>query len=528
MIIPVENVGQYGLVTDLPYDKIPLNAWTSGKNVRFRGGAVEKFFGYTEVFGQPLVAPKWLLHSSLTGSPLWLYAGNNEVGATDGATHALITRAGVAYSVLPGVNWSGGVLEGIAYINNGVDVPQMWNKPALSQKLEDLVNWPAGVTARTLRTFKRYLIALDVTKAGVRFPTMIKWSSQAPTGLPPASWATDDETIDAGEYNLPSEEGGILIDSVPLRDVHMLYRESQVWQMAYVGIGAGDAPIFRFNRLFEHIGVFSRDCVAEFFSGRHIVFTGDDIVLNEGQTARSIVSERYRKAINIDLTNYDKSFVTVDYNNTEVLVCFPESGMTWPNKAIVWNWVTDTFGIRELPNAGRIAAGIVVEGLVSNTWNTQVGVWDSYTSTWGTRRSDPTKRRLLMASLVDNKLYALGLTQRAGAADMHSFVERTDLGFPLRTGQPPDYTRVKQVLSLWPRITGSQGESVNVFLGTQQHSGGPVTWGSARAYTIGSNAMLDFSDSEAGRLHAVRVESEGNLSWKLSGYDVDVIDRGSF
>ena len=44
-------------------------------------------------------------------------------------------------------------------------------------------------------------------------------------------------------------------------------------------------------------------------------------------------------------------------------------------------------------------------------------------------------------------------------------------------------------------------------------------------YTIGTSTFLD--PLVAGRLHALRFESTGNLAWKLNGYDVDVVAIGS-
>lgn len=522
MILPVDDIGQFGLVVDVPFDKLPLNAWTDAKNVRFRAGVAEKFFGHSAVFGSPLNSPEWLLHTTQAASTFWLYASGTKVGATDGVTHADITRLSGDYSPLPKVGWTGGVIEGIPVINNGADVPQMWNTPALSTRLADLTAWPANTTCRTMRALKRYLVALDVTKTGTRYPTMIKWSHQAPTGAVPTSWDHTSDKVDAGEYVLP-EEGGFLVDMVPLRDVGILYRESQTWQMQYVG----GIDVFRFTRLFEHIGVLARDCAVEFFSGKHVVFTGDDIVLVEGVNAKSLISQRLKKAINIDLTNYDKSFVVADYNNTEVLVCFPEPGRTWASKALVWNWISDSWGIRELPDVGFIATGIVNEGSSSDTWNSAVGVWDTDNVAWGDRTSDPTKKRLLLSIPGSpGSLHAMGLTQQFAGVDMQAYVERRAIGFPTKSGQPPDYTRMKQVLALWPRITGTDGGSLSVSIGIQQRVGGPVTWSAAKSYVIGSSDMLDFSDMEASRLHALRIESNGNISWTLSGYDVELIDRG--
>jgi hypothetical protein len=48
--IPNLNLGDIGIVSDLDPHLIPVNAWSEGKNVRFKDNAVEKFSGHTSVF----------------------------------------------------------------------------------------------------------------------------------------------------------------------------------------------------------------------------------------------------------------------------------------------------------------------------------------------------------------------------------------------------------------------------------------------------------------------------------------------
>lgn len=530
MIIPIEKAGDIGVVTDRPFDTLPLNAWTSARNVRFRNGAVEKFFGQQPVLGQPVCAPHWLLHTAESGLALWLYAGLNRVGATDGSTHVDITRDAGPYTT-PLVGWTGTIIEGIPVINNGVDVPQMWNKPALGTKLVGLTAWPGVLRANALRSLKRYLVALDCTINGERFPNLVKWSHQAPTGNVPDNWNELDQTKDAGEYSIPGE-GGYLVDGVPLRDALILYKEYQTWRMDYVG----GVDVFVFNRLFDNVGLLHRRCATEFFSGKHLVFTGDDIVLHDGSQVDSILAEKSRNLLQlVDSANANKSFVVTNYVASEVWVCFPEVGSSLCTLALVWNWKTNTIGVRELPSVTYITHGIVVEGAaVSDTWDNATGTWDTDFQTWGDRVSDPSKRRLLMASPAVEatastwKFLLPELTNQFSGVDIVAFLERQGLGFPVKSGSPPDYYRRKQVLGMWPKLSGSRGGQVNVSLGTQESLESQVVWSQARTFTIGESAYLDFSDTEASRIHAVRFESESNINWKLNGYDVDVIDRGAY
>lgn len=526
MIIPVPGAGQHGLIVDQPHNELPLNAWTDALNVRFRDGKAEKFSGHEQVFGVPLWAPHWLLHAAQGGLSYWLYAGANKVGATDATSHADITRAaGGDYTVHPSFGWTGTIVEDIPVINSGLDAPQMWNKPGLAQRLQDLTAWPSGMTAGALRGLKRYLIALDVVKSGTRYPTMIKWSHQAPSGQVPLSWNEEDETGDAGEYVLPAQ-GGYLVDGHALRDFLILYKEYETWLMTYVG----GTEIFRFNRKFTTIGCLTRRCAAEFFAGKQFVFTGDDAVVHDGQNAESVVTEKVRGLISgrVDPAGVDRCFVTVNYPNFEVWICIPEIGSVWPNLALVWNWKRNIWGVRELPQAAFIEAGMINPQSPGEVWDTAVGTWDVQTRVWGDRAADPTQQKLLMALPTTTQLMTPDKSEQFNTVNMHAWVERRGLGFPLKSKEPPDYTRMKQVNALWPRITGTDGAVVNVYLGTQASLKADPVYSIARPFTIGQSEMLDFSDSEATRIHSLKFESNTNMKWELHGYDADVIDRGMF
>lgn len=526
MIIPVPQAGQHGLVVDLPFNELPLNAWTAARNVRFKDGAVEKFRGQIEVYASPLVAPYWLLPVIRGGSYQWLYAGTAKVGATDGATHADITRtSGGDYTTDLSIGWTGTVLEGVPVINNGFDAPQMWNPAALATPLAALTAWPASTTARAMRSLKRYLVALDITKSVTRYPNMIKWSDAAPTGNVPTSWDETDETRDAGEWTL-SSEGGFLIDAFPIRDALMVYKEYQSHLMTYVG----GNDIFRFTKKFDSFGSLSRKCAIEFFNGKQIVFTGEDCVLHDGDQAKSIMDARTKNLLNgvIDSTYYQRSFVVANYPTKEIWVCIPETGQSTPTLALVWNWLYDTWSVRQIPNAAFISAGIVSPLSAGDVWSGDPNSWGSDVTAWGDRSFDPSRRNMLMALPGTTKLMQPEQTQQFDGVDMNAYVERQGIGFPLKKDGPPDYTTMKQIRSVWPRITGTQGGVINVYLGTQAKINGAVSWQAARSFTIGMTEFVDTASLPTAKLHAIKFESTGNIEWKLHGYDADVVARGRY
>lgn len=525
MSFPVRDLGKIGILTDGGKETYPLNAWTAGRNIRFIDNAVEKFKGHTEVYSGTLWAPWWLLPVPYGTTFFWLYASDTKVGGTDGLTHADLTRAAGDYTTDLNVGWTGTLIEGIPVISNGADVPQMWNTPLLATKLAALTAWPATYTARAMRSLKRYLVGLGITKGAVSYPHMIKWSHQAPTGGVPTSWDETDVTLDAGEWTLPSE-GGILVDGFALRDDLILYKENQTWKMQYV---AG-LDIFRFTKIFESFGALSRRCAAEFFAGKQLVFTGDDLVVHDGVQAESVLRERSRQLITdtIDSTYYQRSFLVVNYAKFEVWVCFPETGQNKCTKALVWNWKTGAIGLRDMPNAGFAAAGVVSPIAVTDTWGGAVGDWSTDTSAWGDRSYDPTKRSILIAGTADTKLYQAEQTQQNNGSNMSCYVERDSLGFPLKADAPPDFSRMKQINNIWPYLKGTAGGVVNFYLGRQSEINGAITYSAAKPFVIGTTKFLDCSDVPASPLHALKFESNSDVEWKLDGYEIEVVDRGMF
>ena len=48
-IIPVDNLGQVGIVKDIAPFQLPPNAWSDGNNIRVEHGAIIKSPGYSSV-----------------------------------------------------------------------------------------------------------------------------------------------------------------------------------------------------------------------------------------------------------------------------------------------------------------------------------------------------------------------------------------------------------------------------------------------------------------------------------------------
>lgn len=522
IIVPVNVAGQFGIVKDVPPTELPLNAWSDGRNFRFRNGYAERMGGHVAVMNPPTVAPYYMAPVQTPVSYFWVYLSLLKAYVFDGTNHTDITRAaGGDYGASADEGWTHAILGGIPVFNNPTDDPQMWNPVSAGTDLAALSNWPANTKCRAMRAFKSFLVALDVTKVGTRYPHMVKWSHPADPGTVPTSWDPTDTTLDAGEYSM-TETSDKVLDCAPLRDLNVVYKENTTWGMQYIG----GVDIFRFFSLFNSVGALTRKCAQEFTPGIHAVLGDSDVYTHNSQQAKSLLTRRLRRSFfsRIDTATYVRSFVAVSFANHEVWFCVPEIGSTFPNIALVWNWDEDTVGIRDLPLAAFISPGVSVAGVASDSWGSDGGTWGSDTTPWGERLYNPTNRGLFMAVPGAVKFYQADQTSQFAGVDFTSYIERTGLGIPFRAGQPPDISQQKYLTRIHPRLEGTPGASVQIYAAGMQRPDETVVYGSPKNFTIGTDKFVDFRVT--GRMFAIKFSTAGSEAVRLNGYDLELRKSG--
>ena len=409
-------------------------------------------------------------------------------------------------------------------MTNGFDEPQYWELisgvPATIQKMQNLNNFTASTECKSMRAFRSFLIALNITSSGISYPRVVKWSTEAGIQSTPLSWDITSATVDAGEYELADSKGEIL-DGLPLRDVFMIYKEDSIYSMSYVGTPF----IFQFNQLSPSIGALSKNCIAE-YDGGHFFLGNGDVYINDGLRVKSILPHKIRDYIFgvIDGANFKKSFVVADYGNTEMWACFPtpESATNQCNKAVVWNWTNNAFTIRDLPDLAHIGYGTIADPNSFTTWAAAIPTWSSALGTW-TATWSQSENVLVMASPTDTKLYRNASGNSEAGTDMTSFISRT--GMAMTAQQQNDQSIVKRIKAIWPKmeVSGS-GNTVNVYVGTQNSTEEAVSWSPAVAFNPDTQSKV--SVRKSGKLYGVKFESTGDFNWRLDGYEIELDDAG--
>ena len=510
--VKVPAVGQYGVNRDLSSHELPINTWTNVNNIRFVDGMAAQVPGYKDLYPSPAVAPYHVMPVDVAGVRTWIYAGVNKIYTViNGATHTNITRqtasVDVNYNAVRN-GWTSSVLGGIPIINNGADAPQQW---LLTGKCTALTNWPANTYAKSMRTYKNSLIALNVTKVSTNYPYMVKWSHPAEAGTIPSTWDITDATKDAGEYDL-SEGYDIIVDGLPLRDSFIIYKQSSIWRMDYTG----GIYVYKFQKIVSNQGMLARNCAIE-VNGQHFVFSNSDCIVHDGQTSVSVLDKQTRRDLfaQIDSTRADQCFVFIDYQYNEVFACYPSLGSTTCNRALVWNFLDRTVSFRDLPNLNHAATG-PVDDSSARTWNTAVGTWNAQVNPWDAASASLNRTLSVLAS-DSTKLYLLdGANDFAGTA-ITSFMERKGLSF----GEPESR---KLIRSVRPRIYGSG--TVNVSIGFGDTPYAEPTYNPPILFTIGTTVSVD-SMCE-GRYMAIKFSNGSSTNWRLDSYDIDVQKAGSW
>lgn len=529
-IVPVTDIDKIGIVQDVPDYELPLNAWTYGRNVRFRDGKVEKFRGHNVALDPPSVAPFWLLHTyTAAGDSVWLYAGLTKVFVASGGVHTDITRSvGGDYAATPTGLWNGGIVGGVPVINNGADVPQFWQTPiSVGNRLADLTNWPAANRCKVMRSHKEFLIAMNMTESGSSFIHRVRISHPADPGFVPSSWNDTDPTKDAIVKDLTDTESGPVIDGLTLGNVFVVYKER-----ATHGFQPQLGSLFKWRTwpIFESSGILGDHCVCAFDQGaRHFVATGEDIIVHNIQTQESILDKRDRRWLNANMSaaNFDRSFVVPNLSEQEVWLCVPLEGATWPNLAVVWNRQSNGISFRDLDAASFIALGRIPVDTSSDVWDSDSQPWDSDMTTWDQFTHPPFVRRMLQAKPDGVKFFHLDTTEEFAGETFESYIERTGISTYGRDrfgNLLQDTSQWKIVRSIYPR--GAVGP-LEVQLATQEEIEGPLTWSTAQVFTPGqSRPCVDFA--LPCRLFGVRFRSFADTTWTLKGYDIDVEPLGRF
>ena len=495
----IANLGQYGMARDQAPVDLPDNAFSVAQNCRFAGGYAGRMAGHVQVFGVLAVVPLFVLPMTYGTSRFVIYPGTNAIYCDDGTTETNLTGPAVTGAVTD--RWTGDVFNGLAILNNQVDVPQYWDG-AVINNFAAFPAWTATWRAKAVRTYRNFIVAVNITKGAVRYPQMVKWSTAANPGSMPGSWDEADPVTDAGEFPLADTQGE-LVDCLPLGGVNILYKSDCYYAMQFVG---GEEK-FAFNLIDNNAGLLSQNCAVA-YPGGHACIGNGDIYIHSGGKSQSIVSERDRDWFfgNLDSTYRNLAFACVNPSKKEVWFCAPGTGFTSCTNALVWNWESNTIGQRDLPNLYHANTGQVDVSAIS-VWDSFTDVWDNVTDIWSQISYNPAEQRLILAS-ANQELYLPDRSSQFDTVNYTSYLERSGLTL----GDP---SLVKTVTGIWPRFDATVGTVIQIRVGSQKSPDEPILWQGFINYTVGTSFRADLFGT--GRFIAYAIQSTSGQSWRVKG-----------
>jgi hypothetical protein len=534
MILTVPAAGEIGLIKDAAPQELPPNAWTDARNMRFRDGYAQRIGGHLQVYATPSITPYAVAPFITPASHFWVHLGLAAAFVDDGTTRTDISRTAPFTGTIDD-RWMCSSFNGVFIANNGVDHPQFWGGN-VANDLANIGAWDATWRCAVMRPFKNFLVALDVTKAGGRYQSMVKWSNPADPGTLPASWDATNPANEAGEIDL-AETADALVDALPLGDTLIIYKERSMYAMQ----PSGDVYIWRFTRISGDFGMLTRGCGASTPVG-HVVLTASDVVLHNGGPPKSILTGRMREwlARAIDQVNFKRAFVVANSNTSEVWICFPGNGQTTCTQALIWNWEGDAFGLRDLPNvtdgdfgtalfsAETWDAGIDVATWDSDAatwdsdaviWKASAETWDADATIWNQTNFSATRANMVMSTNPPMLITLEQSNSFAGAA-VAAVLERKHIALG------GDTDAVKTIRSIRPRIDGPVGSVVQIEIGASMDAETAPVYAEPISYVLGSTLKADTFAS--GRFHSVRFSSSGVAPWRIKSYDIDYITQGRY
>lgn len=507
-----------GLVSDIPASELGPDAYSNAKNMHFRSAFAERTTGHASVYETIQAELRGLLNYDNDGTNFWIYAGQDTVYGVQTSTHTDLTPGGGLTTITGFNTWTMCLLNGIPIVNNGTDPPMSWDGDT-GNNFAALTNWVSGDIAYSMRAYKYHLLAIGLTASGGDFPSVVKWSTAAAAGAIPGDWVPS-ASNDAGQLSM-SATPGKLIDGAALGSAFILYKPHAAHELNWVG----GNDVFEARTISKHTGMLTRNCV-QTYRGRHVLVTDGDIVITDGHSFESIIDLKNRDYLfqNIDNDAFQNTFMVTYPRHNEIWVCYPSSGNTLCDSAMVWDGGSNSWGPRDLPSISCGALGVVNDTDPNPAWSSGTPLWSAVTGTWGTYAQGGAAQAesLVLGQPDDDTATDSLLFEVDSGTDFNGTPIVASVGkYSMHFDEPDRFKLAKRVI---PRILGTSGDVVNVRVGTQNGASESIAWSSQQPYTIGTTNHINILAQ--GRYLSVEFSSTGGSPWKVAGFAIEYSQGG--
>lgn len=558
-LVEVGSLELGGLVLDRPKFDLPSNVFTNGYNVEFtiKGVTPSPAFQMPifDMKGSPLRID---ILQILDNRRLAVYLTDTDAYSVYRGKHVKITRSSGGYSAGDRTKWSGGFFHGYMVYTNGEDVPQAYAPIGATEVFKNLPNWPAGVRVHLMRPYMNFLIGLGyhlTTEQEFDSQTII-WSDVTDPGTLP-TWDITNPASKAGTYALSDTKAAIIAAEV-LTDSLIIYKEDSIYSMRYVG----GTYVFAFDKLVNGYGAASAYSVVS-VGNEHFVVGQNELYIFNGMSSTPIGKGYVRDFLFSDWNPSARHNVFCLHREgaNQIWVCYPSGSSEYANKALIWNYSTNTWTLRQIPPSycgqysyselyGQMGTwgDLVTEG----AWNPDME-WDEIPDrfTWVTAGNSGLEKSVYLGvAITAGDLWALktnGVNFTYGGLSWPvrypfppivsiplegdramGYVERTNIAFDGKDQNgnvTVDRTLYKTLTECYPEVSGG---SVMIRFGTQKVHNGAVTWGPWSIFDPEVSYKLDPFMTE--KFLAIAFQSDPNnlTAWTVSGYSLNIENGGRY
>ncbi len=357
-------------------------------------------------------------------------------------------------------------------------------------------NKPKGYHVAALRNF---LVLGNTTDGAV--PNRVWWSALGdPQDFTPSASTQSD-------YN-DIEEGGRVQAIVPGAEYALVFLESQIVRMTYVG----SPIIFRFDPVDRQRGTPIPNSVIAL--GRRVWFISEEgFFESDGVSSTPIGHEQVDREFwnNFDLTYRGRVSAAIDPVRKLVFWSFPTTGNTTPDKIFMFNWVTRQWSFADVTIdiiGSVVNQGLTLDGLdaISTDLDALPFSLDSQAYQGGDKR--------LGAIKTDFKLYEFDGSNLAGTIETAEF-------------QP--FNANRSIIDEFQVLMKANGSSPTVTGAIASRSSGleSVSFGSAGTMGSTDGRITQLSDSDY--FHRIRLSIAAGGTWEVAqGLRIKATNTGQF
>ena len=386
-ILNIRDMGTVGVNSDVAPWELPPQALSAGVNFRMSSGKIQSAGGI-DLVGQSTKDDIGHIAASrdFNANAKWVVAGADDIQVWSEGQFVSI-KGTLTFADLQPELWSSCRIGAVTFLNHPDYFPIYWVDVTGSINDAELLPWHVteetwkdkDYSCRAICSHRNFLFALGMKEGNDEYRDKVWWSHPAePNGIP-FSWRPTLEQADsiAGYVNLG--RGGSIIGGESMRDSFVIYSEDAINVMDFTG----DAIGWRRRTVSTSADLIGKEAIVE-VKGMQYFISRDDIMQFDGNSMQSLTHNRIRRTLgaNLNINAAHTSWAAHNQTFNEIWFAVPSSNADYPDRAYVYNYRDNTWGIRDLEQQfihGCFGDEPFEDG---RTWDDFISTYDDDRGSW--------------------------------------------------------------------------------------------------------------------------------------------------